>query len=191
MPHGTHLNEDENLQLIRRIRQQDEAALAMLYRKFSGALLTIIHKRLHDDRQRAEEVLQDVFVRIWEKAEQYDAEKGRLFTWMANIARNAAIDYLRSADFRRQKKTDELENLVGSNTEPRDTDDLADPGLQRIVGSLEEKYRKLIELLYFRGHTQSETSQLLQMPLGTVKTRTRQAIKQLRVLLHSDFTSKE
>jgi RNA polymerase sigma-70 factor (ECF subfamily) len=126
------------------------------------------------DKELANDVLQEVFVKVWRQIDQYDPGKGRLFTWLVNISRNASIDTLRSKSYNAQKQIRELTETVytaaGSiNTE---TDKI---GLRKIVNLLKEEHKVLIELAYFQGYTQDEISKLLNIPLGTVKTRLRSA----------------
>ena len=133
------------------------------------------------DKELANDVLQEVFIKIWRQIEQYDSEKGRLFTWMINIARNASIDILRSKSYNTQKQNRELtENVYGAaGTFNIETDKI---GLRKVIANLKEEQKVLVELAYFQGYTQDEISKLLNIPLGTVKTRLRNALIQLRTL---------
>jgi len=123
-----------------------------------------------------------VFVKIWRQIDTYDDSKGRLFTWMLNIARNASIDMVRSKGFQNSRQNLELtENVYDSSgTTQTNTDKI---GLRKIVQTLKEEYKVLIELSYFQGFTQEEISRMLNIPLGTVKTRLRNALVQLRELV--------
>jgi RNA polymerase sigma-70 factor (ECF subfamily) len=123
-------------------------------------------------------VLQDTFVKAWRNGSSYDENKGRLFTWLLNIARNTAIDATRSAHFQKSKKTDSLDAIVYSpGGESINPDTI---GVRDMLGQLDDKYRLLIELIYFKGYTQEEAAEETGMPLGTVKTRLRFAISALR-----------
>lgn len=163
--------------LIERLKQRDASALSELYDAYSGALYGVV-LRIVRTPEVAEQVLQDVFLKAWRNIEAYDPAKGRLFTWLVNIARNAAIDAVRSASYRQQQKTDSLETLVhspgGQGVHPDHI------GLRELVAQLEEKHRTLIELLYFQGYTQEEAAEAVGIPLGTVKTRVRWALRELR-----------
>jgi RNA polymerase sigma-70 factor (ECF subfamily) len=134
------------------------------------------------DRELANDLLQEIFVKIWRQIESYDSAKGRLFTWMLNIARNASIDAVRSKSFQQSQQNHELtENVydAGGSTQTN-TDKI---GLRKIVHKLKEEYRVLVELSYFEGFTQDEISKMLKIPLGTVKTRLRTALIQLKQVI--------
>lgn len=168
--------------LISRLQDRDKSVIDEIYRLYSGALYNVILK-LIPDRDLGAEVLQDAFVKIWQNGDRYDPAKGRLFTWMARIARNAAIDTSRSGKFQQDKKTDTLPDSVYEQEAFSQTDDHRDPGLQRVIQQLDVDHRTIIELLYFQQYTQSEVAEKLDMPLGTVKTRTRKALSVLRLSL--------
>ncbi|MBL7802915.1 MAG: sigma-70 family RNA polymerase sigma factor [Saprospiraceae bacterium] len=164
-------------QLILRVQQNDRSALGELYDAYSGALFGVV-LRIVQSRELAEQVLQDTFVKVWRNAGQYDAAKGRLFTWLVNIARNTAIDATRTAYFQHYRKTDNLDSLVHApGTETTNPDHV---GVREIVDRLDDKYRLLIDLIYFQGYTQEEAAEAAGIPLGTVKTRLRFAIGELR-----------
>lgn len=170
----------DNQQLIFRVQQSDQAALGELYDAYGGALYGVII-RIVRSRELAEQALQDTFVKVWRNAVSYDPGKGRLFTWLLNIARNTAIDITRTTGFQQQQKTESLDHLVhqagGDSINP---DHL---GLRETVHRLDEKYRSLINLVYFKGYTQEEVAEETGIPLGTVKTRLRYAMSELRTLL--------
>jgi RNA polymerase sigma-70 factor (ECF subfamily) len=154
-----------------------------LYDNYSAALFGII-TQIVKDREIATDVLQEVFINIWRKRESYDPGKGRLFTWMLNIARNAAIDKIRSKSFQEGKKNQPLAENVNTGWESHAVDpDINDVGLKKIVNRLREEQRTLIDLSYFQGFTHEEIAKMLSMPLGTVKTRIRSALTQLRTLI--------
>ena len=168
--------------LISRLRERDKAVIDEIYRLYSGALYNVILKLIPDQNLGAE-VLQDTFVKIWQNGDRFDPDKGRLFTWMARIARNTAIDTSRSGSFQQDMKTDSLPEYVDNHSAFRQTDADRDPGLTNLVGQLDTNHRSIIELLYFHQYTQSEAAEKLNLPLGTVKTRTRNALSTLRQLL--------
>jgi RNA polymerase sigma-70 factor (ECF subfamily) len=121
-------------------------------------------------------------VNIWRKIDSYDAGKGRLFTWMLNVARNAAIDKLRSRAHQDARKT----SAIPESGDPgwlAASPEIRDVGLKKIVAGLKEEHRVLIELSYFQGYTHDEIAKALSIPLGTVKTRIRTAISQLRTIV--------
>ncbi|TDH23111.1 sigma-70 family RNA polymerase sigma factor [Segetibacter sp. 3557_3] len=163
------------------LKQRQEDAFSYLYDHYSGALYSII-LNIVPDKELANDVLQEVFIKIWRQIESYDNSKGRLFTWMLNVARNASIDTVRSKGFQKNQQSRELtENIydMGGSTQ-LNTDKI---GLKKLVSKLKEDYRILIELSYFQGYTQDEISKMLQIPLGTVKTRMRSALTQLKEVI--------
>jgi RNA polymerase sigma-70 factor (ECF subfamily) len=163
---------------VQLLKTKQEAAFSYLYDNYSSAIYTII-LNIVPDKELANDVLQEVFVKIWRQIESYDSSKGRLYTWMLNIARNASIDTLRSKNYQKSQQNRELtENVydtVGSTQTKVDQ-----IGLRKLVHNLKEEYKVLVELSYFQGFTQDEISKMLSIPLGTVKTRLRSALIQLK-----------
>ncbi|HRI59406.1 MAG TPA: RNA polymerase sigma factor [Saprospiraceae bacterium] len=173
-------------QLINRLKQQDREAIGELYDAYGGALFGVV-LRIVQSRELAEQVLQDTFVKAWRNGASYDASKGRLFTWLLNIARNTAIDATRTAYFQNYRKTDSLDNLVHKPSgESINPDHL---GVREVVGRLDEKYKSLIDLVYFKGYTQEEIADETGIPLGTVKTRLRYAIGELRKFFGENYAA--
>jgi RNA polymerase sigma-70 factor (ECF subfamily) len=121
-------------------------------------------------------------MKAWNNAESYNASKGRFFTWILNIARNAAIDEIRSKSYKNNKKNLSADYFVGILESVTDNEDGKEDiiGLKKLLVDLKEKCIKIIELLYFKGLTQKEVSEELDIPLGTVKTRNRSCISQIR-----------
>jgi len=151
-----------------------------LYDMYSSSLYGVI-SRIITDTAVAEDVLQETFVKIWHSFASYSTEKGRLFTWMVNIARNLAIDKLRSKDFKNQNKNQELEINVTFIDEQRNT--VYKPellGVKELVQTLKPEQKLILELVYFKGYTHVEAADELGIPLGTIKTRLRMAIQELR-----------
>ena len=168
-------------ELVALLKQRQQNAFGYLYDHYSGALYNVI-LAIVSDRELASDVLQEVFIKIWKQAESYDATKGRLFTWMMNIARNASIDLLRSKSYQNSRQNRELSETVYDSAGVTATNiDLI--GLRKLVHSMKEEYKVLVELSYFKGYTQDEISKMLDIPLGTVKTRLRGALLQLRELV--------
>lgn len=173
----TTYNEEE---LVLLLKGESREAFNYLYRQYSAVLYGVIF-RIINDEQTSQDVLQDVFVKIWNSVGQYDAKKGRLYTWMLNIARNAAIDKLRSKGEIMRSKIHTGENAVDNLGESLKTEQPVDTiGLRKMVENLKPEHETLINLAYFKGYTLDEISKTLEMPLGTVKTRMRSAIQQLR-----------
>jgi len=174
----TKYNETE---LVLLLRQRSQSAYGYLYENYSGALRSIIFNIVNDD-ELANDVLQEVFIKIWRQIDSYDSTKGRLFTWMLNISRNASIDTVRSKSFQNSKQNRELtEDVYRSGGSSEINTDLM--GLRKMVHTLKEEYKVLVELAYFQGYTQDEISKSLGIPLGTVKTRLRNALIQLREII--------
>jgi RNA polymerase sigma-70 factor, ECF subfamily len=174
--------EDE---LVMLIKQRNQAAFAYLYDNYSAALNGVIAK-LVDDSTLAEDILQESFLKIWNNFDNYDATKGRLFTWMLNITRNLTIDTLRSKGYKKQSKISSDENSVSiqadSNYGAERFDSL---GIKKYLGILKPEQRVVIDLSYFKGYTQDEISVEMGIPLGTVKTRMRAALIELRKVLQN------
>ncbi len=165
------------------LRARDQKAFSYLYDHYAGALNGVV-SGIVSSPETAEDVLQQVFVNVWRRIESYDESKGRLFTWMLNIARNAAIDEIRSKAHRDQQLTKPLPDQEAGAALGISTIAMADTGLKKILQQLKEEHRTLIELAYFQGYTQEEIAQIKQIPLGTVKTRIRAALQQLRTLMN-------
>lgn len=162
----------------------DKNAFSVIYDSFSAALYGIITKIITDE-EAAMDVLQDAFVKIWNKRGSYDSSKGRIFTWMLNIARNTAIDSTRSKMFKYESKIQNIDNSVKQvNRNAKLTVNYDTIGLREVVEKLKPEYKMVIDLLYFSGYTQEEISKEFNIPLGTVKTRTRSALMQLRELMN-------
>ncbi|MCM5663838.1 RNA polymerase sigma factor [Galbibacter mesophilus] len=169
--------------LMKRIVEKDPKAFDTLYQNYSQSLLGVIYNIVRSE-EIAEEILQDVFIKIWDKAHTYTPAKGRIFTWMLNIARNAAIDKTRSKGFNKSKKNLSSESFVDILKDHDNLNDQVDAiGISKYVTKLKETCKSLIELLYFKGFTQKEASEELNIPIGTVKTRNRNCISNLREML--------
>ncbi|MBK7290310.1 MAG: sigma-70 family RNA polymerase sigma factor [Chitinophagaceae bacterium] len=168
-------------ELVALLQERNEKAFGYLYDNYSGAIFGIINS-IVTDKDIANDVLQNVFINIWRKIESYDASKGRLFTWMLNIARNASIDEIRSKGFRQSQKNQSLNDNVdfpGASIGPV-TEDV---GLKKVLANLKSEWRVLVDMSYFQGFTHEEISKILDIPLGTVKTRIRSALSQLRTMI--------
>jgi RNA polymerase sigma-70 factor (ECF subfamily) len=170
-------------ELVSLLKNRDDKAFGYLYDNYSGALYSIILQILNDT-ELASDVLQEVFVNIWRKIESYDSTKGRLFTWMLNIARNASIDTLRSKTYQNDRKNQSMdtqneESLINQVT----LVNVDNIGFRRVLDQLREEQRLLIDLAYFKGYTHEEIAEMEKLPLGTVKTRIRSALIQLRGLI--------
>lgn len=171
------LTEEE---LVNALKKQETIAIKALYDMYSGALLGVI-SRIVIQTEVAEDILQETFVKIWNSAASYDPSKGRLFTWMMNVARNLSIDKLRSKDFKNSNKNHDIENNVDFIDEQKKVIFNADTlGLKELVTQLKPEFKNVLNMIYFKGYTHVEAAEELNLPLGTVKTRVRMAILELR-----------
>ncbi len=171
--------------LISALRNQEKIAVEALYDMYSPALYGIIH-RIVPHEEIAEDVLQDAFVKIWNSFSSFDPQKGRLFTWMANIARNLSIDKIRSKDYRNNTQNQNIENFVHAVDDKQNTIFNTDAvGIREMVEKLVPVQRSILNLIYFQGYTQTEAAEKLDIPLGTLKTHTRKAILTMRKFFNS------
>ena len=177
MQQQSNISEQE---LVARLQRNDRTAYEYLYDNYSAALYGVIH-RIVTNEETANDVLQEAFVKIWNGIKSYDSQKGKLFTWMLNISRNMAIDKTRSKDFNNNQKNQSTENVVNQIGRLK-SDDIKPEhiGLTELVDKLDPNEKFLIDLMYFKGYTQSEIAEEYNIPLGTVKTRLRSATMNLR-----------
>ena len=170
-------------ELIPLLLKKEERAFTIMYDMYSKSLFSVISNLLKETED-AEDVLQEVFVKIWKNIETYNDSKGRLYTWMLNIARNTAIDKLRSKGYSNSQKNLSTDNFVhlldDSNKLIHRIDTI---GIQEFIKKLKPKCIQIIELLFFQGYTQQEASDELEIPLGTIKTQNRNCINDLRTYL--------
>ena len=180
--------DESRTQLLRRIATRDREALAEFYDQLGAALFSTV-VRILGDEQEAEDVLQEVFVQIWEKAAAFDAALGTPTNWVLRIARNRAIDRLRAKQ-RRFRAFDELEEELASeplvqlaHNHELSGEELA--GVRAAVKSLPAEQRQAIELAFFGGRSHGEIAEALQQPLGTVKARIRRGMMKLKDTLEA------
>ncbi len=178
----------QDTELFRRAAIGDHSSLNELYRRYSGVLLATAFRVLNNARD-AEEVVQEAFVQIWEKASVYDVRRGKPLTWAMTLTRNKAIDRLRRLQ-RRRRLHDEIEEeakIWDRMTEIDSSDEASAHETQAMVRSaviqLSDDQRKAIELAFFGGLTQQEIAQQLRQPLGTVKARIRRGMMKLRQII--------
>jgi RNA polymerase sigma-70 factor (ECF subfamily) len=179
---------DESLRavhLIRKVATQDRDAFAQLYDNCSSLVFTLAMRMLKA-RSDAEDLLQEVFVQIWRQAANYSEDRGTPEAWIINIARSRAIDKLRS--IRRMEKNlvlteDPAQAESAVNVESAAAESETRLTMNSALANLPEAQRKVLELAYFDGLTQTEIANRLAEPLGTVKTRMRSAIQRLREIL--------
>jgi len=171
-------------ELVLALKERNDQAFSFLYDHYAGALYSIIKQIVPDNPELANDVLQEVFINIWRKIDSYDQSKGRLFTWMLNIARNASIDLLRSKSYQNSQKNQELpDNVYRGAANQAILQNVDSIGLKKMLEKLRPEHRVLVELAYFKGFTHEEIAEMVAIPLGTVKTRIRNALLQLREYL--------
>ncbi len=173
--------EHSTTDIIQLLKQEDKRAISIIYDKYGPALFGIAIK-IVESEVLAEDVLQDAFVKIWKNAASFDEKKGTLFTWLLNITRRTALDTRKSAAFRRRQKIQEVDFSVYDHEDWRVEQKPEHIGVQTAVEGLEEKYRRIIDLVYFQGYTQQEVVKHLNIPLGTVKSRVKIGLRELRKL---------
>lgn len=165
--------------MIDLLLQRDRKAFERLYDDYSSAIYGLVLKILRDEAM-AEDALQDAFVRIWQKIHTYDVSKGRLFTWMLNLARNIAIDKLRANTSRKAELTSSLQLQHMDSRGPSTTMQTDHIGITEMVAALPPDQKMVIDLIYYLGYTQAEVAEEFGIPLGTVKSRVRLAMNHLR-----------
>lgn len=168
-------------ELVASLKQGDRNAFNYLYDNYAAALNSIVRSFIHDE-QLADSVLQDSFLKIWNHVGSFDVERGRLFTWMAAIVRNKAIDALRSKDWKQSSRNVELTDHNSATASETVNIDLI--GLRKFVGNLRDEYKTVVEMCYFEGFTQADIAEQTGIPLGTVKTRLRKALIELRTRIN-------
>jgi RNA polymerase sigma-70 factor (ECF subfamily) len=176
-------------ELIHSVARKDERAFAALYDQYSSILFGLMLRILHS-RAEAEDVLQEVFLQVWQQAPSFDASRGRPFTWLVTLARSRAIDRLRATGSRERTAQKSGEEA------PRVEEEAADDALlreeqgevvRRALAELSEEQRSTLLLAYLDGMSQTEIAEKTGQPLGTVKTRTRAGLKKLHGLLSNKF----
>lgn len=177
MPTASSYTEEE---LVHLLKQRTKEGFDYLYANYSAIIAGVIHRIIFDD-ETAKDVLQETFVKVWNNIAQYDSTKGRIYTWIINIARNTAIDKLRSKGEIMKSKIQTGDDIVSIIRDLKITEQSIETiGLRNLVADLKPEYQTIIQLAYYRGFTLDEIAKTLNIPLGTVKTRMRHAIKTLR-----------
>ncbi len=176
----TKISEQDLLELL---QTKSEKSFSILYDNYSAAIFGVVNKIVRSE-EIASDITQDSFVKIWKNLDNYSSTKGTIFTWMLNIARNTAIDKIRSQEYLQTRQNLEIESYVGvldnENSSVLNVDAI---GLNKLVEKLKPEYRQLIDLVYFKGYSQSEIAEEFGIPLGTIKTRIKSAITNLRTYM--------
>jgi RNA polymerase sigma-70 factor (ECF subfamily) len=155
---------------------RDTRAIGLIYDKYGDTLYGVVSRMLNNDAA-ARDVMQEAFVKVWNHADTFDASRSTLFTWMLRVFRNTALDLIRADKTRRdhtERMASETEEHAFTGFKPEHLD------FPDRIADLEPKYRVVIEALFFGGMTQQEASDQLEIPLGTVKTRLKIALRELR-----------
>jgi RNA polymerase sigma-70 factor (ECF subfamily) len=169
-------------ELVQELQNRNQQAFSYLYDNYAAALNGVIF-RLVEDKELAEDILQEAFVKVWNNFSSYDSTKGRLFTWMLNLTKNLTIDTLRSKGYKKQSKISGDENAVSNLSDNTGAEKFDALGIRKQLDNLKPAQRNIIDMAYFNGYTQDEISKEMGIPLGTVKTRMRSAILELRKML--------
>jgi len=169
---------EENLVLA--LKRQEPIGIQALNDMYSASLGGVIGRILKDS-ELSKDVLQEVILRIWSTAHNYETCKGRLFTWMINVARNYSIDIIRSKRYRNSRKNVNIDdNHQDINRQIKITYNSDQILVRELVYQLKPDFNILLEMVYYKGYTHVEIAEELNLPLGTVKTRIRMAIMELR-----------
>ena len=193
--HPITRDEAQEIELLENTGRGDRASFRLLYERYSGVLFSTAYQVLNDQAE-AEDVLQDVFVQIWDKAKLYDRTRGKPLTWALTLTRNKSIDRLRSAQ-RRHRLKDEVEKETsaggqrnGTSTSQAGSDSVEGVYalektkiIRNAVLQLSNEQRQAIEMAFFGGLTQNEIALELDEPLGTVKARIRRGMIKLKDLI--------
>ncbi len=182
----------QDADLLERIQRKDQQALALLYDRYAPVLYPLA-VRIVATREDAEEILQEVFLQVWEKASAYIPDRGSVYSWIVAMCRHRAIDRLRSKGHKKKSKETDLEpsQSVLHATSDSDPHDLIvmkgyAESVRSALKSLSRLEVKILELSYYEGCSQSEIAKMLKMPLGTVKTKMRKGIQKLRQAVGKD-----
>lgn len=179
-----HTPQPSDTEVLHAIARGDESALAALYDRYHSILLGLLLRILHS-RVEAEDVLQEVFIQVWQRAASFDETRGRAFTWMVTLARSRAIDRLRSLQSRQRADDASLRDAPESVSDASDDAYHAEQReiIRAALNEIPEEQRRALLLAYFEGLSQSEIAARLGQPLGTIKTRMRSGMSKLRDLL--------
>jgi RNA polymerase sigma-70 factor, ECF subfamily len=181
----------DDAELIQKLGARDPDALAVLYDRY-GHLAYSLLVRITRDKSIAEDLVQELFIRVWNRTQNFDPRKGKLSVWILSIARNIAIDHIRSAQARFQSNQRSLEQTdqLSFSYKPQEPESIIDnaKAVRQAFSELNSKQRKVLEMAYFEGFSQSEIAARLQEPLGTVKSWMRSAIERLRTAVKAGVT---
>ena len=164
-------------EIVSLLEKGDKKAISLLYENYADSLFGVI-KKIITDEDTAQDVLQESFVKIWRYAKKYDSSKAKLFTWLYRIAYNTAIDKVRSLKNKTGKEVQIETSAVYKVSSGELNQDVLD--IKKHLSSLDEKYQIVINALFFEGMTQQEASDELDVPLGTIKSRLKIGLRELK-----------
>jgi RNA polymerase sigma-70 factor (ECF subfamily) len=177
-----------DVKILQRVRQGEEPALAELYQRYIQILYSLA-MRILQSSEETEDLMQEIFLQVWNKAASYEANKGTVYTWLVTITRNRAIDRMRSTSYRHHSRAVDVETIMlaadsrssnpHSNTVLMEEQRSVVNALQRLTPD----QQKVIGLAYYEGYSQSQIAEALNIPLGTVKTRMRKGLMELKNML--------
>lgn len=182
------VRQNSDADLIRRISNREEVALSSLYNRYRTVIFGLLF-RILKNRSEAEDILQEVFVQVWQQAERFDEERGKAFTWLVTIARRRAIDRLRSLKSRLQAiEKANLSDPFGIDPAIEQNPFLRarQKSVRTALNQLPETQQSLLLMAYFEGCSQQEIAARTQIPLGTIKTRMRAGMIKLREIMNAD-----
>jgi len=163
--------------IVELLQERNDKAISLLYEHYGDTLFGVAYKVVRDE-DLAQDVLQESFVKIWKKSDSYDATKAKLFTWLFRITRNTAIDKLRSVNTKTDKEiqidVSNVYNVGIQSTKPELID------VREHLDKIEDKYQIVLDALFFQGMTQQEASEELDIPLGTIKSRLKIGLRELK-----------
>ncbi|MBD0852348.1 RNA polymerase sigma factor [Maribacter arenosus] len=170
--------------IVELLQERNDKAISLLYEHYGDTLYGVAKKVVRDE-ELAQDVLQESFVKIWKKSDSYDATKAKLFTWLFRITRNTAIDKLRSVNTKSDKEiqmdVSDVYNLGVDSIRPEFMD------VRENLDKIEDKYQIVLEALFFHGMTQQEASDELDIPLGTIKSRLKIGLRELKKIYGSSM----
>jgi RNA polymerase sigma-70 factor (ECF subfamily) len=170
--------------IVELLQERNEKAISLLYEHYGETLFGVAYKVVKD-HDLAQDIVQESFVKIWKKSDSYDSSKAKLFTWLFRITRNTAIDKLRSVNTKTDKEiqmdVSDVYRIGVESTRPELMD------VREHLDKLESKYQIVLDALFFQGMTQQEASDELEIPLGTIKSRLKIGLRELKKIYGSSM----
>lgn len=166
--------------IVQELRNKNPRAIEYLYAAYHQKIYAFIFYLIKDSHI-SQEIMQDVFVKVWTNIEIYNPNVSILYTWMINITRNLCLDKLKNSSFKNQLSNTGLNEA--HHQESSHVPDINSIGIKDTLKKLSSEYAELIDLIYYKGYTHNEASEYLNKPLGTIKTNIRYAIKELKKII--------